>query len=70
MTSSTKDYTIKNIEKSRRIIKYILMGFIVLVAVRYIPNQPIETNEIVMIAATSSIAFGMLDMVSPSIKLV
>ena len=70
MTSSAKDYTIKNIEKSRRIIKYILMGFIVLVAVRYIPNQPIETNEIVMIAATSSIAFGMLDMVSPSIKLV
>tara|TARA_B100001093_G_C26105744_1_gene708782 strand:- start:292 stop:504 length:213 start_codon:yes stop_codon:yes gene_type:complete len=70
MTSGAKDYTIKNIEKSRRIIKYILMGFIVLVAVRYIPNQPIETNEIVMIAATSSIAFGMLDMVSPSIKLV
>ena len=33
-------------------------------------KEPIETNEIVMIAATSSIAFGMLDMVSPSIKLV
>jgi hypothetical protein len=70
MTNSAKDYTVKNIEKSRRIIKYILMGFIVLVAVRYIPNQPIETNEIVMIALTSSIAFGMLDMVSPSIKLI
>ena len=46
------------------------MGFIILVAVRYIPNQPIETNEIVMIALTSSISFAMLDMVSPSIKLV
>ncbi len=61
---------IKSLENSRRIIKYILMGFIILVACRYIPNQPINTNEIVMIALTSSITFGMLDMVSPSIKLV
>ena len=61
---------IKSLENSRRIIKYILMGFIILVACRYIPNQPINTNEIIMIALTSSITFGMLDMVSPSIKLV
>ena len=60
---------IKSLENSRRIIKYILMGFIILVACRYIPDQPIHTNEIVMIALTSSITFGMLDMVSPSIKL-
>ena len=70
MSNVNKNYAVKNIEKSRRIIKYILMGFIILVAVRYIPNQPIETNEIIMIALTSSISFGMLDMVSPSIKLV
>tara|TARA_B100000161_G_C33331743_1_gene316111 strand:- start:105 stop:317 length:213 start_codon:yes stop_codon:yes gene_type:complete len=70
MTNVNKNYAVKNIQKSRRIIKYILMGFIILVAVRYIPNQPIETNEIVMIALTSSISFAMLDMVSPSIKLV
>ena len=67
MSNVNKNYAVKNIEKSRRIIKYILMGFIILVAVRYIPNQPIETNEIIMIALTSSISFGMLDMVSPSI---
>ena len=70
MTNVNKNYAVKNIQKSRRIIKYILMGFIILVAVRYIPNQPIESNEIVMIALTSSISFAMLDMVSPSIKLV
>ena len=70
MSNVNKNYAVKNIEKSRRIIKYILMGFIILVAVRYIPNQPIETNEIIMIALTSSISFGMLDMVSPSIKLI
>ena len=56
------------LEKSRRVIKYILMGFIILVAVRYIPNQPIETKEIIMIGLISSISFGMLDMVCPSIK--
>lgn len=56
------------LEKSKRIIKYILMGFIILVAVRYIPNQPIETKEIIMIGLISSISFGMLDMVCPSIK--
>ena len=61
---------IKSLENSRRIIKYILMGFIILVACRYIPDLPIQTNEIVMIALTSSITFGMLDMVSPSIKLI
>ena len=68
--TKVNDNMIKSLENSRRIIKYILMGFIILVAVRYIPNQPIETNEIIMIALTSSISFGMLDMVSPSIKLV
>ena len=56
------------LEKSKRIIKYILMGFIILVAVRYIPNQPINTKEIIMIGLISSISFAMLDMVSPSIK--
>ena len=44
------------------------MGFIILVAVRYIPNSPIDTKEIIMIGLISSISFGMLDMVCPSIK--
>ena len=44
------------LEKSKRIIKYILMGFIILVAVRYIPNQPIVTQEIIIIGLISSIS--------------
>ena len=63
-----KKSNFNKLEKSKRIIKYILMGFIILVAVRYIPNQPINTKEIVMIGIISSVAFAMLDMVSPSIK--
>ena len=69
-SSTGKDNTSKlnTLEKSKRIIKYILMGFIILVSVRYIPIQPIATKEIIMIGLISSIAFAMLDMVSPSVK--
>ena len=63
-----KNNELNSLEKSKRMIKYILMGFIILVAVRYIPNQPIETREIIMIGLISSVSFGMLDMVCPSIK--
>ena len=66
--NNMKKNSFNTLEKSKRIIKYILMGFIILVATRYIPNQPIETKEIIMIGLISSISFGMLDMVCPSIK--
>ena len=66
--SLNKKCNLNKLEKSKRIIKYILMGFIILVAVRYITNQPINTKEIIMIGLISSISFAMLDMVSPSIK--
>ena len=65
-----KTSKLNKLEKSKRIIKYILMGFIILVAVRYIPNQPINTKEIIIIGLISSISFAMLDMVSPSIKVI
>ena len=61
---------LNTLEKSKRVIKYILMGFIILVSVRYIPTQPIATKEIIMIGLISSIAFAMLDMVSPSVKII
>jgi hypothetical protein len=52
-----------------RIIKYILLGLVVLVATKYIPNNSLPTKEIIMIAATSAIAFAILDMISPSVKI-
>jgi len=54
--------------KLERIIKYILMGLVVVMATRYIPEYVIPTKELVMIGATSSIAFAILDMVSPAVK--
>ena len=53
----------------QRLIKYILMGLIVVIATRYIPENIIQTKEIIMIGATSSIVFAILDMISPSIKI-
>jgi hypothetical protein len=54
--------------KLERIIKYIIMGLVVVIATRYIPDILIPTKELFMIGATSSIAFAILDMVSPAVK--
>ena len=44
------------------------MGLVVVIATRYIPDILIPTKELIMIGATSSIAFAILDMISPAIK--
>jgi hypothetical protein len=54
--------------KLERIIKYIIMGLVVIIATRYIPDILIPTKELIMIGATSSITFAILDMVSPAVK--
>ena len=53
----------------QRLTKYMLMGLIVVIATRYIPDNVIQTKEIIMIGATSSIAFAILDMISPAISI-
>ena len=57
-----------NINKLQKLTKYILMGLIVLIATKYIPDNELKTKEIIMIGATSSISFAILDMISPAIK--
>ena len=51
----------------QKFTKYILMGLIVVLATRYIPDNILKNKEIIMIGATSSITFAILDMISPSI---
>ncbi len=53
----------------QRLTKYILMGLIVVIATRYIPENIVQTKEIIMIGATTSIAFAILDMISPAINI-
>lgn len=60
---------ISNNEKYKRIMKYFLQGMIVAVAIKYIPNIPVETSEICSISIISAVVFAILDTYSPSIKL-
>ena len=57
-----------NMTKNQKITKYLLMGLVVFLTTRYIPDNLIQTKEALMIGATSAITFAILDMVSPSIK--
>ena len=52
-----------------RMIKYILLGLIVVLATRYIPDTQLPTKELLMIGATSTIAFAILDLVSPAVRI-
>jgi hypothetical protein len=58
-----------NISKLRKLTKYILIGLIIVLATKYIPDNKLQTKEIIMISATSSISFAILDMISPSITI-
>jgi hypothetical protein len=58
-----------NLAQSHRLIKYILMGLVVLVALRYIPDRILQLKEILIIGAISSITFAILDMISPTINI-
>jgi hypothetical protein len=53
-----------------RIVKYIIMGLIVLLATKYIPEQSLPMKELIMIGSIASILFAILDMISPSVKII
>jgi hypothetical protein len=59
---------INNPETKKKLLKYFLFGLIVAISTRYIPTNSINNKEILMISAIASISFGIIDMVSPSIK--
>jgi hypothetical protein len=54
---------------SQKLIKYILMGLIVILCLKYIPETILNLNEILIIGIISSIAYAILDMISPTIKI-
>lgn len=59
-----------DIESKKKIVKYLLFGLIISLSIRYIPSNTINDKEIVMIGAISSVSFSIIDMISPSIKVV
>jgi hypothetical protein len=58
-----------NISKLQKLLKYILIGLIVVFVTKYIPNNKLQTKEIIMIGITSSITFAILDIISPSVSI-
>lgn len=58
-----------NIPRIQKLTKYILIGLIVILATKYIPDNNLHMKEIIMIGATSSISFAILDMISPTISI-
>jgi hypothetical protein len=57
-------------DNNKNLIKYLLIGFIVALATRYIPSNTIKNEEIIMIGAIASITFAIFDMYSPSIQII
>jgi hypothetical protein len=53
----------------KKLIKYVLFGLICAISLRYIPSSIMKNKEILMISAIMSISFGIIDMISPSIKI-
>ena len=60
--------TIITMLRVERFIKYVLLGLIVILALSYIPETKLPMKELIMIGATTSIAFAILDMVSPTLR--
>ena len=58
-----------NLQKSQKIIKFILIGLIIYLALKYVPDNKIDEKEMIMISAIGTISFALLDMMSPSIYL-
>jgi pyruvate/2-oxoacid:ferredoxin oxidoreductase beta subunit len=52
----------------KRSIKFVLVGFLVALAARYIPKYRMDLKEIVMIAATASIGFAVIELYAPTIN--
>ncbi len=54
---------------SNRSIKYVLIGIITFLSIRYIPTNALLDKEIIVIAIVVSIAYAIIDKLLPSYKL-
>ena len=53
-----------------KIIKYIIIFIITYISCNYIPVNNLNIKEIISISLISSLTFCILDMLSPSIKII
>ncbi len=55
-------------EVVRRMVKYLVEGFVVALAALVIPKKPLAFEEVVAIGVTAAAVFSLLDVYSPSIS--
>ena len=53
--------------KINHIIKYILIGLITVLAIKYIPKTTLLQDEIITIGVVVSIAYAIIDTILPSV---
>ena len=58
-----------NINIFHKIIKYLILGLVILLSFKYIPDLNINSIDQIMISSIGSITFALLDMLSPSINI-
>jgi hypothetical protein len=58
-----------NNSKIEKIIKYIIIGLIVICSLKYIPDTILKTNELIIIGLITSITYAIFDIISPSIRI-
>ena len=58
-----------NINIFHKIIKYLILGLVILLSFKYIPDVNINSIDQIMISSIGSITFALLDMLSPSINI-
>jgi hypothetical protein len=49
-----------------RILKYILIGLLTILLIRYIPDHALDDNEIIAVAMCVSIGYAVMDKMLPS----
>jgi len=60
---------ISYINKIKKLLKYILLSFIIFVSLRYIPQNKLNVTDVLKISSIGAISFAILDIISPSVTI-
>ena len=65
------DHKITQINNSRtsKILKYIILGLIILFCLNYIPNNKLSNKELLLITISTITALVILEQISPIVKI-
>jgi len=59
-----------HINKTKKLLKYLVLTLVISLSLKYVPQNKIEMNEIIMISSITTITFAILDIINPNIKII